>query len=162
DIPRADDCRTRAKASGLAGVRIAWRTRVSRVRQHGRRIYQHPWRLEELVDVVRYAGIRVSRSRTILAGIADDWAVLLGNHLVSGIARPAGGRPQGQHAVVVLFRRAFHSRVLRGGVASAAHVSFYYHGILALLGCAFMGRRFSRTLHDDHGRLHLRAVRSGA
>src|SRR5262249_36154572 len=114
-------------------------TRVSRVRQHGRRICQHPWRLEELVDVVRHAGIRISRSGTILADIADDWAILLGNPLVPGIARPPGGRQQGEHALAVLLLRALHSGVLRSGIASAAYVSLYYHGILAVLGGAFVG-----------------------
>src|SRR5262249_47785199 len=122
----------------------------------------HSRRLEELVDVVRKSGIRVSRSGTILADSADDWSVLLGNSLVSRIARSAGGRSQGEHALVVLLLRAFDSGVLCGGVAGAAHVSFYYHGILAVLGRAFVGRRFSRTLHDNHGRLHFCAVGSRA
>jgi Nitric oxide reductase large subunit len=48
------------------------------------------------------------------------------------------------------------------GLLARPYVSFYYHGILAVLGRAFVGRRFSRTLHDDHGRLHLCAAGSRA
>ena len=88
--------------------------------------------------------------------------LVLGDHSVPRIARAAARRSQGQHAVVVFLLGTFDSGILRGRTAGASGLSFYDDRFLAVLGCASLGRRFSGTLHDHHGRLRFRAAGSGA
>src|SRR5262249_9796680 len=52
-----------------------------------------------------------------------------------------------------------YPRLLRRRIACPYELAFYGDRLLALLGCASLGRRLSRAVHDDYGRLYVRAPR---
>src|SRR5882672_2076652 len=102
------------------------------------------------MELVRKSGIRVSRSRPVLASPAHNRPLVLGGHAVFRIARPATHGTQRQYAVAILLLRALDSGLLCRWSAGPAGNALHHNRFLAFLGCASVGRGLPRIVYDDH------------